>query len=62
MLYIELHEYIYDRTESAGLKIVIHDQHSVPFPEEKGYLVATGHLTNIGLRKVGSTSHYFSER
>ncbi|XP_033096439.1 acid-sensing ion channel 1A-like [Anneissia japonica] len=52
MLFIEQNEYLYDVSASAGVRVVIHDQGKMPFPEEEGYYVSPGHHTSIALRRV----------
>jgi hypothetical protein len=41
-------EYIPNFTEGAGIRVVIHDQNDMPFPEYDGIAVSPGRLTYIG--------------
>nr|XP_006813343.1 PREDICTED: degenerin mec-10-like [Saccoglossus kowalevskii] len=54
-LYIEEKEYISDLQESSGVRIVIHDQNEMPFPEDDGFMAAPGFLTSVGLRMIKVT-------
>lgn len=51
-LYIEEHEYISDIQESSGIRVTIHEQNKMPFPEDEGLSVQPGALTSVGIRKV----------
>ena len=37
---------------SAGIKVVIHPQGIMPFPDEEGISISPGELTQIGLTQV----------
>ncbi|XP_071964199.1 acid-sensing ion channel 2-like [Antedon mediterranea] len=52
VLFIEQDEYLYDVSSSAGVRVVVHDQNRMPFPEDEGYFVPPGYHTSIALRKV----------
>ena len=39
-------------TQDAGIRVVIHDQGIMPFPDEQGFSVPTGLSTIVGIRKV----------
>ncbi len=54
-LYIEVNEYITDLQEASGIRVTIHEQNAMPFPEDHGISVQPGVLTSIGIRKVGDT-------
>ncbi|ESO09372.1 hypothetical protein HELRODRAFT_168352 [Helobdella robusta] len=49
---VEEDEYIGETSESAGLRVVVHDPRKMPFPEDEGVLVAPRTLTHIGVRMV----------
>ena len=51
-IFIEQHEYIPTVSDSAGLRIIIHDQNEMPFPEDRGYNLSPGMKTSIGMDKV----------
>ena len=38
--------------DTAGLRVVVHPQDRMPFPEDEGITVATGYVTSVGLRQV----------
>ena len=46
-------QYIGDLTESAGMKVLVHNANHMPFPEDQGVTVAPGELTSIGVLLVG---------
>ena len=45
-------QYIGDLTESAGMKVLVHNANHMPFPEDQGVTVAPGELTSIGVTMV----------
>ena len=45
-------EYITTGNDAAGARIVIHDQNSMPYPEDKGVIAKTGMMTSVHLTKV----------
>ena len=51
-IFIEQHEYIPTVSDSAGLRIIIHDQNEMPFPDDRGYNLSPGMKTSIGMDKV----------
>ncbi|KAK2164535.1 hypothetical protein LSH36_62g03004 [Paralvinella palmiformis] len=48
----EEHEYIGEITYKQGLRVVVHNPRSPPFPIEQGIDIAPGMSTSIGVRKV----------
>ncbi len=38
----------------AGLIVVVHDQNTVPFPEDEGITAHPGELLSIGVRRVSN--------
>ncbi|XP_033096490.1 degenerin-like protein unc-105 [Anneissia japonica] len=58
MLFIEQHEYLFDVSTSAGVRVVIHDQNKMPFPEDEGYFVSPGYHTSIALRRTCTMTCY----
>ena len=52
-LNVEQYEYVTLLQETAGARIVIHDQGIRPFPQEEGITVAPGYHINIGINRVG---------
>ncbi|XP_077988550.1 epithelial sodium channel subunit alpha-like [Glandiceps talaboti] len=51
-LYIEQSEYMVGTTESAGVRVLIHHQDRMPFPEDDGFSVAPGHAFSVGVRQM----------
>ncbi|XP_043925856.1 amiloride-sensitive sodium channel subunit gamma-like [Protopterus annectens] len=51
-LYIEQVEYIKELSSTAGLRMVIHDQHRMPFPEDEGVNISPGMESDIGMVKI----------
>ncbi|KAM8933457.1 epithelial sodium channel subunit gamma-like [Pelodytes ibericus] len=51
-LFIQQIEYVRDLTHAAGIRLLIHDQSQMPFPEDEGVNVPPGAETDIGMMKV----------
>ncbi|XP_040264244.1 amiloride-sensitive sodium channel subunit beta-like [Bufo bufo] len=51
-LFIEQHEYIRSLSTAAGLRVVLHGQGKMPFPEDEGVNVPPGQESDIGVVKV----------
>ncbi|RUS76493.1 hypothetical protein EGW08_015747, partial [Elysia chlorotica] len=51
-LFLETDDYIPGIATSKGVQVVVHDQGTLPFPEEDGMAVQAGTETFIGLRRV----------
>ena len=49
---IEQSEYIADLTQTAGVRVLIHDQKRSPFPEEEGIDISPGYATSVGITMV----------
>jgi len=45
-------EYVGDLTEAAGIRVVVHNQRDMPFPEDDSIAVSPGTLTYIGASLV----------
>ncbi len=41
-----------DLTEAAGVRLVVHPQDNIPFPEDRGMSLHPGVLTYVGVRLV----------
>lgn len=52
-LYIQQDEYISDIQEGAGVRVDIHSQKEMSFPEDNGVNVAPGAEAFISVAKVG---------
>ena len=57
MFNLEQKDYIGELTESAGLRLVVHDPRRMAFPEDEGILVAPNTLTNIGISMVRNLTY-----
>ncbi|GFR83407.1 amiloride-sensitive sodium channel subunit gamma [Elysia marginata] len=51
-LFLETDDYVPGIANSKGVQVVVHDQGTLPFPEEEGMAVKAGTETFIGLRRV----------
>ena len=51
-LFIEQDEYMDRIAPAAGARVVLHDFHFKPLPDEEGFSVAPGYTTAISLQKV----------
>ena len=56
VLDIEQNEYLPHLTDAAGVRIVVHPQERMPFPQDEGIVAAPATLTSIGIRQVDSTA------
>lgn len=56
---IDQDEYVKEVGDTAGLRLVVHPQKRMPFPEDEGITLATGYATSIGLRQVSTCSSSF---
>ena len=52
VLYVQQDEYIHPLTPAAGVRMVVHDQNEMPFPEDDGISIAPGLETSVALKKV----------
>ncbi|ESO09382.1 hypothetical protein HELRODRAFT_168363 [Helobdella robusta] len=51
---VEQKEYVGQMSQSAGLRVVVHDPARMPFPEDEGILVAPNALTHIAVTMVNN--------
>lgn len=51
-LFVQENQYVHAVTEATGLKVVVHSQDRMPFPEDEGFEMSPGWQTNIGVRMV----------
>ena len=58
MINIDQEQYVKEVGDTAGIRVVVHDQSRMPFPEEEGITVRPGHSTSVGVRQVGNHSLY----
>ena len=52
MLNIDQNDYVKQLAHGAGIRLLIHPQDRMPFPQDEGILASPGHLTSIGIRQV----------
>ena len=57
ILNIDQDEYIATGNEAAGVRIVVHSQGNMPYPEDEGILGKTGMLTAIHISRVFMSIH-----
>ena len=53
---IDQDDYQPDLAQTAGVRVVVHDQTRMPFPEDEGMSVPPGQISFIGIRKVSEDS------
>ncbi|GFO35507.1 amiloride-sensitive sodium channel subunit gamma [Plakobranchus ocellatus] len=51
-LFLDTDEYVPGIANSKGIQVVIHDQGTLPFPDDEGIAVKAGTETHIGMRRV----------
>lgn len=51
-LHIEQNEYMTNVSTAAGLRVVLHGQGKMPFPEDEGVNIPPGQESDIGVVKV----------
>ena len=52
ILNINQEEYTELSGDMAGIRLVVHAQERMPFPEDEGITISPGHSTSIGMRQV----------
>jgi len=55
-LYVEQDEYSSVLSDAAGVRVIVHNQTEMAFPEDAGFSVNPGHKTSVALSKVGITT------
>lgn len=55
-------EYLSTGENAAGIRVVLHDQSKMPFPDDDGYLGRPGTLLSMGIKKVPVVICYKKER
>lgn len=53
-MFIEQSQYIPEISDTAGARVVIHEQGQIPFPYNEGHSVLPSRSTSFGIRRVGS--------
>ncbi|KAI0240785.1 hypothetical protein LSAT2_008410 [Lamellibrachia satsuma] len=54
-LFVEQFEYLESLSDAAGVRLVVHNQTSMPFPEDDGISISPGTKTFVGLRRHMTT-------
>ena len=49
---LEVEEYVADISESAGVRVLIHNQMVMPFVEDQGFSLPPGTDVSVGMKKV----------
>lgn len=55
VLNIDQDEYTQKFGEEAGVRVLIHSQAKMPFPEDEGIMARTGYVTSVGITQVLTT-------
>ena len=50
---IDQDDYQADLADTAGVRVVVHAQERMPFPEDEGMSIPPGQVSLIGVKKVG---------
>lgn len=45
-------DYIANIGDTSGIRVIVHPQKIMPFPEDEGITVSPGHFTSISIRKA----------
>ena len=61
-LYVNLEQYNYVpfMTEASGLRVLVHDRYSMPFPRDVGYDIAPNTLTRMRIHRVGECIYFLA--
>ena len=51
-LYLNVDDYIMELSDGSGIRVVIHDQHVMPLPEEDGFDISPDQKTSVEITKV----------
>ncbi|XP_059164363.1 degenerin mec-4-like [Physella acuta] len=54
-IFLETHEYIPGISNGMGIQLLVHDQETVPFPDEEGIAISPGTNTFVGIKQVSDT-------
>ena len=52
IFFLEQSEYASELTEVAGVRVLVHSQEKMPFPEDEGLSVSPARLTYVGINLV----------
>ena len=52
---VRQHDYTAQSGDTAAIRIVIHPQRRMPFPEDEGVNISPGFSTSIGIKQVDET-------
>lgn len=53
ILQVEKFEQAENFLDGSGVRLVIHEPGTLPFPEEEGFTLSPGYETSIGMKMVG---------
>ena len=51
---IDQDDYVGDLAEAAGVRVVVHPQEFMPFPEDEGISIGPGFMTSVGIKLVSA--------
>ena len=56
-------EYVPAVGDTAGMRMVVHPQYRMPFPEDEGIMISPGMSTQVGIKEVrdGKFKRYLCE-
>ena len=58
---VEQVNYLTSVSDTAGLRLVVHDQRSMPFPEDDGISIGPGTKTFVGFKRVRLRKYFCNE-
>ena len=54
ILNVRQRDYIIGSEDTAAIRLVVHPQKQMPFPEDEGFNISPGFSTSIGIKQVDS--------
>ena len=60
MLYLQQNEYVKQVSQSAGVRVVIHNASEIAFPQDVGFSVRPGSETYVALKRVSHTFFFYT--
>ena len=52
-LFLNQDQYVANLATEAGIKVLIHQRGTMPFPEDQGITIMPGRSTSVGIKQVG---------
>ena len=52
ILQVETFEHVNEFVDGTGIRLVIHEPETLPFPAEEGFTLSSGYETSIGMKMV----------